>query len=110
MLFFHRDCKFSLICYIFGGEVVHIKQGRDFTRAAVFVVDTDSYYGDGVTLAYYLCNCASKTADNVMLLSGNYSACFHSGFKDNIVTEYEARFAEQGLPIYRLEATLAKEV
>ncbi len=41
----------------------------------------------------------------------NISLNLHkSNFKDNIVTEYEARFVEQGLPIYRLEATLAKEV
>lgn len=30
----------------------------------------------------------------------------NSGFEDNIVTEYEARFLKQGLPIYRLEAYL----
>lgn len=30
----------------------------------------------------------------------------NSGFKDNIVTEYEARFLKQGMPIYRLEAYL----
>lgn len=30
----------------------------------------------------------------------------HSGFEGNIVTEYEHRFSEQGLPIYRLEAYL----
>lgn len=30
----------------------------------------------------------------------------HSGFEGNIVTEYERRFSEQGLPIYRLEAYL----
>ena len=30
----------------------------------------------------------------------------HSGFAGNIVTEYERRFSEQGLPIYRLEAYL----
>ena len=29
-----------------------------------------------------------------------------SDFEDNIMTEYETRFAEQGLPIYRLEAKL----
>ena len=29
-----------------------------------------------------------------------------SGFAGNIVTEYERRFSEQGLPIYRLEAYL----
>ena len=27
------------------------------------------------------------------------------GIEDNIVTEYERRFMEQGLPIYRVEAT-----
>ena len=30
----------------------------------------------------------------------------HSGFEDNIVTEYENRFASLGQPIYRLEAYL----
>ena len=30
----------------------------------------------------------------------------HSDFEGNIVTEYEARFAGQGCPIYRLEAYL----
>ena len=30
----------------------------------------------------------------------------HSGFKGNIMTEYEKRFSEQGMPIYRLEAYL----
>ena len=30
----------------------------------------------------------------------------HSDFEGNIVTEYEQRFASQGLPIYRLEAYL----
>lgn len=30
----------------------------------------------------------------------------HSGFEGNIVTEYERRFSEQGMPIYRLEAYL----
>lgn len=29
----------------------------------------------------------------------------NSSFEGNIMTEYETRFAEQGLPIYRLEAT-----
>lgn len=29
----------------------------------------------------------------------------HSKYEGNVVTEYEARFVEQGLPIYRLEAT-----
>ena len=29
----------------------------------------------------------------------------HSNYEGNIMTEYEARFVEQGLPIYRLEAT-----
>ena len=28
----------------------------------------------------------------------------HSGFEDNIMTEYEARFSSMGMPIYRLEA------
>ncbi|GAX91237.1 tRNA (guanosine(46)-N7)-methyltransferase TrmB [Effusibacillus lacus] len=28
----------------------------------------------------------------------------NSGFEGNVMTEYEAKFAEQGLPIYRLEA------
>lgn len=37
----------------------------------------------------------------------NISLDLHnSDFEGNIVTEYEARFADQGLPIYRLEATL----
>ena len=30
----------------------------------------------------------------------------NSDFEDNIVTEYESKFAQQGLPIYRLEAKL----
>ena len=30
----------------------------------------------------------------------------HSGIEENIETEYEQRFAAQGLPIYRLEAYL----
>lgn len=30
----------------------------------------------------------------------------HSDFEGNIVTEYESKFASQGLPIYRLEARL----
>lgn len=35
----------------------------------------------------------------------NISLDLHnSGFEDNIVTEYEERFSNQGLPIYRLEA------
>lgn len=32
----------------------------------------------------------------------------NSDFEGNIVTEYEQRFAEQGLPLYRLEARLKK--
>ncbi|MCR5781658.1 MAG: tRNA (guanosine(46)-N7)-methyltransferase TrmB [Clostridia bacterium] len=37
----------------------------------------------------------------------NVSLDLHSSkFKDNIVTEYEQRFTEQGKPIYRLEAYL----
>ncbi len=28
----------------------------------------------------------------------------HSGFAGNVMTEYETRFAQQGMPIYRLEA------
>ena len=37
----------------------------------------------------------------------NVSLDLHqSGFEGNIVTEYEQRFASQGLPIYRLEAVL----
>ena len=39
---------------------------------SVAVVCADSEHGNGSALAYCLCNCASKTADNVMLLSGNY--------------------------------------
>lgn len=40
----------------------------------------------------------------------NVSLDLHaSGFEGNIVTEYEDRFASQGLPIYRLEARLARE-
>jgi len=31
------------------------------------------------------------------------------GIEDNIVTEYERRFMEQGLPIYRVEATIQNE-
>lgn len=39
----------------------------------------------------------------------NVSLDLHaSGFEGNIVTEYEHRFASQGLPIYRLEARLLK--
>ena len=30
----------------------------------------------------------------------------HSDFEGNIMTEYERRFSEQGMPIYRLEAYL----
>ena len=33
----------------------------------------------------------------------------HSDFAGNIVTEYESRFAAQGMPIYRLEACLRRE-
>lgn len=29
----------------------------------------------------------------------------HSGFEENVMTEYEAKFSEMGMPIYRLEAT-----
>ena len=37
----------------------------------------------------------------------NVSLDLHrSGFEGNIMTEYERRFSEQGLPIYRLEAYL----
>ncbi len=37
----------------------------------------------------------------------NVSLDLHnSGIEDNIVTEYESRFIAQGLPIYRLEASL----
>ena len=37
----------------------------------------------------------------------NISLDLHSsGIEDNIVTEYERRFSEQGMPIYRLEAYL----
>ena len=37
----------------------------------------------------------------------NISLDLHnSGYEDNIVTEYESRFAAEGLPIYRLEAHL----
>lgn len=32
----------------------------------------------------------------------------HSDFEENIVTEYESKFASQGLPIYRLEAVNRK--
>ena len=39
----------------------------------------------------------------------NVSLDLHnSAFEGNIVTEYENRFASQGLPIYRLEARLAE--
>lgn len=39
----------------------------------------------------------------------NISLDLHnSGFEDNIVTEYEARFSSLGFPIYRLEAYLKK--
>ncbi len=34
----------------------------------------------------------------------------HSDFKGNIVTEYEQRFSEMGLPIYRLEAWKRQEL
>lgn len=33
----------------------------------------------------------------------------HSDFSDNIVTEYEAKFSEMGMPIYRLEAVSPKK-
>lgn len=37
----------------------------------------------------------------------NVSLDLHnSDFEDNIVTEYEEKFASQGMPIYRLEARL----
>lgn len=40
----------------------------------------------------------------------NISLDLHkSDFSDNIITEYENKFAEQGLPIYRLEAAAPKE-
>lgn len=40
----------------------------------------------------------------------NISLDLHaSDFEGNIVTEYESKFAEQGLPIYRLEAYLREE-
>ena len=39
----------------------------------------------------------------------NISLDLHnSGFEDNIVTEYEKRFSDMGMPIYRLEAYLRK--
>jgi tRNA (guanine-N7-)-methyltransferase len=37
----------------------------------------------------------------------NISLDLHnSGFEGNIVTEYEKRFSDMGMPIYRLEAYL----
>ena len=40
----------------------------------------------------------------------NVSLDLHnSGFEGNIETEYEHRFASQGLPIYRLEAFIKKD-
>ena len=37
----------------------------------------------------------------------NISLDLHnSGFEGNIVTEYEKRFSDMGMPIYRLEARL----
>ena len=39
----------------------------------------------------------------------NVSLDLHkSSFEDNIMTEYETRFAELGQPIYRLEAEIIK--
>ncbi|WP_295157654.1 tRNA (guanosine(46)-N7)-methyltransferase TrmB [uncultured Ruminococcus sp.] len=40
----------------------------------------------------------------------NISLDLHnSGFEDNIVTEYEKRFSDMGMPIYRLEAYLREK-
>ncbi len=33
----------------------------------------------------------------------------HSKFEGNVMTEYEQRFSEMGMPIYRLEATIPKQ-
>lgn len=44
--------------------------------------------------------------DNGFVLSNVTTDLHNSDFSGNIVTEYEERFLEQGLPIYRLEARL----
>ena len=44
--------------------------------------------------------------NNGFELSNVTNDLHNSGFKGNIVTEYEQRFLEQGLPIYRLEARI----
>lgn len=45
-------------------------------------------------------------SENGFVLSSVSLDLHNSGFEGNIVTEYEERFASQGLPIYRLEARL----
>lgn len=44
--------------------------------------------------------------NNGLVLSNVTRDLHNSSFEGNIVTEYEQRFIEQGLPIYRLEARL----
>lgn len=44
--------------------------------------------------------------NNGFVLSNVTTDLHNSNFEGNIITEYEQRFVEQGLPIYRLEARL----
>lgn len=60
-------------------------------------------------MAFFEFSIESFTKEGFMLK--NVSLDLHnSDFEGNIVTEYENRFASQGLPIYRLEAVLHKNI
>ena len=44
-------------------------------------------------------------AENDLKMSDITFDLHNSGLEDNVMTEYEARFSEQGMPIYRVCAT-----
>ncbi|MBQ4333523.1 MAG: tRNA (guanosine(46)-N7)-methyltransferase TrmB [Clostridia bacterium] len=61
---------------------------------------------DGRVFFQYSLEQLSRTGYTLQSVSLDLHA---DGIEDNIVTEYERRFMEQGLPIYRVEATIHNE-
>lgn len=81
------------------------KRFLDIYRSVLSFGDKICFKTDNKPLFEFSLN---SFADEDFKLSNITLDLHASGFEGNVMTEYEQRFSEQGMPIYRLEATYVR--
>ena len=81
---FHFNNSSCLVSNVSRGKTVLLKQRRNLTRLAELVLNTHSDNGNGTALANSFRNGRTKSADDVVLFSGNDGTCLLRRLQDDL--------------------------